>query len=69
MNRPLLEIDHLRLAVTSEATTTARALTMKRLRGSTIPLRQIAADVTDAVESRIQHLFAVADLGRVAYDC
>jgi Fe-S-cluster containining protein len=61
-----IDIDRLRLAVTREASATAHALTIKGLRRKTIPLRQMADDVTGAVEARIEHLFATSDLGPVA---
>jgi Fe-S-cluster containining protein len=60
------DIDRLRLAVAREASATANALTIKALRRKTIPLRQIAGEVTEAVEVRIEHLFAASQLGAVA---
>ena len=61
-----MDIDRLRLAVAREASATAHALTLKGIRRKTIPLRQIAEDVTEAVEVRIEHLFATSQLGPVA---
>jgi Fe-S-cluster containining protein len=61
-----MDIDRLRLAVTREASATAHALTLKRMRRKTIPLREIADEVTDATEARIEHLFATSHLGPLA---
>ena len=61
-----MDTDHLRLAVAREASATAHALTVKSMRRRTIPLRQIAEDVTKAAEDRMEHLFAMAQLGEVA---
>ena len=61
-----MDTDRLRLAVAREASATAHALTLKGLRRKTIPLRQMAEEVTDAVEVRIEHLFATSQLGQVA---
>jgi Fe-S-cluster containining protein len=61
-----MDIDRLRLAVGREANATARALALKGIRRKTIPLRQIAEEVTEAVEVRIEYLFATSHLGRVA---
>ena len=58
-----MDIDRLRLAVGREANATARALALRSIRRKTIPLRQIAEEVTDAVEARIEHLYATSDLG------
>ena len=61
-----MEIDRLRLAVASEASAAAHALTVKAIRRTTIPLLKLADDVTAAVEVRIEHLFATSGLGEVA---
>jgi Fe-S-cluster containining protein len=61
-----MDIDRVRLAVAREASATAHALTLKRIRRKTIPLREIAEEVTGAVEVRVEHLFAISDLGQVA---
>ena len=61
-----MDLDRLRLAVAGEASATAHAVTLKRLRRTTIPLLQIADEVTDVVETRIDHLFATSQLGPVA---
>jgi len=60
------DIDRLRLAVAREASATAHALTLKGIRRKTIPLRQIADEVTEAVEVRLEHLFETSQLGPVA---
>ena len=61
-----MDTDRLRLAVAHEASATAHALTLKSMRRKTIPLRQIAVDVTRAAEDRMEHLFAMSQLGQVA---
>ena len=61
-----MEIDRLRLAVAGEASATAHALTLKRLRRTTMPLRLMADEVTEAVAGRIGRLFAASNLGQVA---
>jgi Fe-S-cluster containining protein len=61
-----MDPDHLRLAVAQESTAAAYALTLKNMRRRTIPLRQIAEDVTTAAEDRMGHLFAMSQLGEVA---
>ena len=60
------EIDRLRLAVAREAGAAAHALTLKGVRRKTIPLVAMAEEVTEAVEGRIGHLFAMSQLGPVA---
>ncbi len=60
------DLERLRLAVAHEASATTHALTVKGLRRKTIPLRKIAEEVTEAVEARIEHLFATSGLGHVA---
>src|SRR5918994_1737030 len=61
-----MDIDRLRLAVAHEASAAAHALTVKGLRRKTIPLQNMAEDVTEAVERRIEQLHAMSDLGHVA---
>jgi Fe-S-cluster containining protein len=61
-----MDTDQLRLAVAREASAAAHALTLKNMRRKTIPLGQIAADVTKAAEERTEHLFAMSQLGQVA---
>ena len=61
-----MDTDRLRLAVAREASATAHALTLKSLRRKTTPLRPMADEVSEAVEVRIEHLFAMSDLGQLA---
>jgi Fe-S-cluster containining protein len=61
-----MDTDRLRLAVAREASETAHALTLKGLRRKTIPLRPMADAVSEAVEVRIEHLFAMSRLGQLA---
>lgn len=61
-----MDTDRLRLAVAREANATAHALTLKYLRRKTIPLRPMAEEVSEAVEARIEHLFAMSHLGQLA---
>jgi Fe-S-cluster containining protein len=61
-----MDIDRLRLAVAHEASATAHALTLKGIRRKTIPFREMAEEVTEAAEVRIEHLFAMSPLGQVA---
>lgn len=61
-----MDIDRLRQAVAREAGAAAHALTLKGVRRKTIPLVAMAEDVTEAVEGRIGHLFAMSQLGPVA---
>ena len=61
-----MDLDRLRLAVAREASATAHAQTLKGIHRKTIPLRKMAEEVTEAVEVRIEHLFAISDLGQVA---
>lgn len=61
-----MDIDRLRQAVAREAGAAAHALTLKGVRRKTIPLVAMAEDVTEAVEGRIGHLFAMSRLGPVA---
>jgi Fe-S-cluster containining protein len=63
-----MDIERLRLAVAHEASATTHALTLKHLRRKTIPLREIADEVTETVEVRTGHLFATSNLGPVACD-
>ena len=55
-----MDTDRLRLAVAREASATAHALTLKGLRRKTIPLRPMAEEISEAVEVRIEHLFAMS---------
>ena len=61
-----MDTDRLRLAVAREASETAHALTLTGLRRKTIPLRPMAEKVSEAVEVRIEHLFAMSQLGQLA---
>lgn len=61
-----MDTDRLRLAVAHEASAATYALTLKSMRRRTIPLRQIAEDVTRIAEERMEHLFAMSQLGPVA---
>ena len=61
-----MDLDRVRLAVAREASAAAHALTVKGIKRKTIPLRQIAEEVTQAVEVRIEQLFVMSDLGPVA---
>jgi Fe-S-cluster containining protein len=61
-----MDVDRLRLAVAREASATSHALTLKVGRRKTIPLRQIAEQVTESVEARIEQLFANSGLGPIA---
>ena len=56
----------LRRAVTDEAAATAYGITTKVARRKTIPLREIADDVTAAVEIRTERLFSASGLGQRA---
>jgi Fe-S-cluster containining protein len=61
-----MDTDRLRLAVAREASATAHALTLKGLRRKTIPLRSMAEEVSEVLEVRVEHLFAMSDLGQLA---
>jgi Fe-S-cluster containining protein len=61
-----MDVDRLRRAVAREASVTSHAVTIKGIRRKTIPLRQIAEQVTDAVEVRIEQLFTMSGLGPTA---
>jgi Fe-S-cluster containining protein len=56
----------MRRAVTDEATATAYGITTRVARRKTIPLREIADDVTTAVEFRAERLFTASGLGQRA---
>ena len=61
-----MDLDRLRLAVAREASATSHALTLKGIRRKTIPLRQIAEQISEALEVRVEQLFAMSQLGPVA---
>jgi hypothetical protein len=61
-----MDLDRLRLAVAREASATSHALTLKGIRRKTIPLRQIAEQISEALEVRVEQLFAMSQLGHVA---
>jgi Fe-S-cluster containining protein len=66
-----MDIDHARRAIALEASAAAHALALKGIRRKTIPLCTMAEEVTEALEARIEHLFAASHLGKVAcgVDC